>query len=234
MIAQQFPALLVVIPLLAAPLTVLLNQKTLAWLITALMSAACLYMSIHVAWDVFYGSTIYYEMGGWAPPWGISYQIDALNALVAVIISLIGGATLMFARKSVEQEIPDHLIPLFYATFQLCFLGLMGIALTGDIFNLFVFLEISSLSSYALIAIGRKRKALTASFHYLVLGTLGANLLPDWCWFRLCRYRHLEYVRPVRQAGDTGQPAATAYRVCVYRCRHSPESGDLSRAPVAT
>ena len=175
MMLQQYPALLVVLPLLLAPLTVMLNRATLAWVITSLMAAACLYMSIHLAWAVFDGSAAFYEMGGWAPPWGIVYQIDALNALVAVTVSLVLAATMMFARKSVEQEIPEHLIPLFYAALQLCYLGLIGIALTGDIFNLFVFLEVSSLSSYALIAMGSKRKALTAAFHYLVLGTLGAT-----------------------------------------------------------
>jgi len=55
--------------------------------------------------------------------------------------------------------------------------GLLGVAITGDAFNVFVFLEISSLSTYALVAMGarRDRRALTSAFNYLVMGTIGAT-----------------------------------------------------------
>ena len=60
---------------------------------------------------------------------------------------------------------------------MLCFAGLLGITITGDAFNLFVFLEISSLSSYVLISFGKDNRALTASFQYLIMGTIGATML---------------------------------------------------------
>lgn len=175
MIQEQLSVLLVVIPLLAAPVTALFNHARVAWAITLAVCVTCLIMSYFLLMDVSSGQIIHYELGGWAPPWGIEYRIDALNAFVALIVCLIASCSALYAGKSVLQEIPEHLIPMFYAAFQLCFLGLLGIALTGDIFNVFVFLEISSLASYALIALGKNRKALTASFHYLVLGTLGAT-----------------------------------------------------------
>jgi multicomponent Na+:H+ antiporter subunit D len=120
---------------------------------------------------------ISYALGGWEPPWGIEYRIDALNAFVALIVSGIAAISLPYALLSVEQEIPKQHIPMFYAAFLLCFLGLLGIVQTGDVFNLFVFLEISSLSSYALISMGRQRKALTAAYQYLIMGTIGATFL---------------------------------------------------------
>ena len=55
--------------------------------------------------------------------------------------------------------------------------GLLGIAVTGDIFNVFVFLEISSLSAYALIALGKDRRALTAAYQYLIMGSVGATFI---------------------------------------------------------
>jgi len=66
---------------------------------------------------------------------------------------------------------------LFYAAYLLCLTGLLGITITGDVFNVFVFLEILSLSSYALIAMGRDRRALMASYQYLIMGTLGATFI---------------------------------------------------------
>jgi len=175
MIEQQLSILLVVLPLLAAPITAIINRSSFSWLFTVAVTLTCLAMAVWMLMGVADGSVIHYELGGWAPPWGIEYRIDTVNALVALIVCGVAAATALYAKRSVEQEIAKNQIPMFYAAFQLCFLGLLGICLTGDIFNLFVFLEVSSLSSYALIAMGKNRKALTASFHYLVLGTLGAT-----------------------------------------------------------
>ncbi|MCW8092761.1 monovalent cation/H+ antiporter subunit D family protein [Alteromonas sp. ASW11-130] len=172
---EHISVLLIIIPLIAAPILVLSNHAKLSWIISLLVTIACAYLSFELLADVQQGNEIHYAMGGWAPPWGIEYIIDPLNALVAFIVCLIALATMVFAPKSVEREIETHQIPLFYAAFLLCFLGLVGMCLTGDIFNMFVFLEISSLASYALIGLGKNRRALTASFHYLILGTLGAT-----------------------------------------------------------
>jgi len=100
-----------------------------------------------------------------------------MNAFVALIVSAIAAITLPYALRTVEKEIAPHQISLFYTTFLLCLVGLLGIAQTGDVFNLFVFLEISSLSSYVLIAMGEQRRALTAAFQYLIMGSVGATFL---------------------------------------------------------
>ena len=121
------------------------------------------------------GGTIVYELGGWAAPWGIEYRIDSLNAFILVIVTLIGAIVMPYARRSVETEIPVSRIYLFYTMLLLCEAGLLGIAITGDAFNLFVFLEISSLSSYVLISFGKDRRALTAAYRYLITGTIGAT-----------------------------------------------------------
>jgi multicomponent Na+:H+ antiporter subunit D len=120
---------------------------------------------------------IHYALGGWVAPYGIEYVVDPVNAWVIVIVALIGALVTPYARMSVEREISEDRIPLFYAAFILCLTGLLGIAVTGDVFNVFVFLEISSLSAYALIALGKDRRALTASFQYLIMGSVGATFI---------------------------------------------------------
>jgi multicomponent Na+:H+ antiporter subunit D len=169
--------LLVVIPLLAAPVTAILPNGRLPWLLTLAVSWLCFALAIWQFMQVMDGSVISYELGGWEPPWGIEYRIDIVNAFVALIVAGMAAVTLPYALLSVEQEIPKDRISLFYATLLLCLDGLLGIAMTGDVFNLFVFLEISSLSSYTLISMGRQRKALTASYQYLIMGTIGATFL---------------------------------------------------------
>ena len=175
MIEQNLSLLLVVIPLLAAPFIAILPGSRVPWLCTLIITWLCFLLSIWQLSVVIDGDIISYELGGWSPPWGIEYRIDALNAYISLIVAGIAAITLPFALRTVEKEIPLRQTGLFYAAFLLCLVGLLGIAQTGDIFNLFVFLEISSLSSYALIAMGEQRRALTAAYQYLIMGTIGAT-----------------------------------------------------------
>ena len=177
MIETHASLLLVVIPLLAAPIAAILPNGRLPWLFTALVSWCCFALAISQFIGVMDGSVVSYELGGWEPPWGIEYRIDIVNAFVALIVAGMAAITLPYALHSIEQEIPRHSSSLFYATFLLCLTGLLGITLTGDVFNLFVFLEISSLSTYVLISMGKQRQALTASYQYLIMGTIGATFL---------------------------------------------------------
>ena len=177
MIETHLSLLLVVIPLLAAPITAILPNGRMPWLLTLLVSWVCFALAIWQYVMVVDGSVISYELGGWTPPWGIEYRIDTVNAFVALIVAGMAAITMPYAMLSVEKEIPKEKLSLFYATFLLCMDGLLGITLTGDIFNLFVFLEISSLSTYALISMGRQRRALTAAYQYLIMGTIGATFL---------------------------------------------------------
>jgi multicomponent Na+:H+ antiporter subunit D len=114
-------------------------------------------------------------MGGWLAPWGIEYRVDYLSALVLLLITGVASAVMPFAYHSVISEVSREKHRLFYTAYLLTFAGLLGMVMTGDAFNAFVFMEIASLSAYVLIGLGRNRRALYASFQYLVLGTIGAT-----------------------------------------------------------
>ena len=174
---QHLPVLLVVVPLVAAPIAALLSRPRLSWAVAVAATLWALYAALELLSQTMATGAIHYELGGWTAPYGIEYVVDAANAWVVVIVALIGALVTPYARKSVEQEITEDRIPLFYAAFILCLTGLLGIAVTGDVFNVFVFLEISSLSAYALIALGNDRRALTASFQYLIMGSVGATFI---------------------------------------------------------
>nr|MCS5608669.1 monovalent cation/H+ antiporter subunit D family protein [Alphaproteobacteria bacterium] len=169
------PALQVVIPLIAAPLCLLAGRASLAWTIAFLASACATATAVILAYQTLHHGPISYHMGGWAPPWGIEYAVDSANAFILLLVSGIATVVLLYCPSSVSKEIRAGREHMFYCMFILCLTGLLGIAITGDAFNVFVFLEISSLSSYALIAMGSQRKALTASFQYLIMGTIGAT-----------------------------------------------------------
>lgn len=176
-LVEQLPILQILVPFVSAPLIVFIGNRTIAWWITFLASLISLLISINLLLLVNDGSIISYHIGGWAPPIGIEYRVDALNAFVLVLITLISTIIAPYAYKSVGNEIPKEHHTLFYAAYLLCVTGLMGVVITGDVFNVFVFLEISSLASYVLISLGshRDKRALTSAFNYLIIGTIGAT-----------------------------------------------------------
>ncbi len=174
---ENLPVLQVVVPLLAAPLAFLVRRPRLSWLVALGAAFWAFFAALSLLTGVLASGAIGYEIGGWEPPWGIEYRIDELSAWVLVIVSGIAAVVLPFARASVEREIERDRIPLFYTALILCMTGLLGIAATGDVFNVFVFLEISSLSAYGLIAMGQNRRALTSSYQYLIMGSVGATFI---------------------------------------------------------
>jgi len=175
---RHAPVLIVVVPLIMAPILALSPSGRLSWFLAMAATAASFYFAILTLGIVQStpGGIIEYWIGNWYLI-GIEFRIDALNAMILLIVSGMGFLASVFAWPTIIAEIEKQKISLFLSAFLLCFTGLCGVAATGDAFNLFVFLEISSLSTYVLVALGasRDRRALTAAFDYLIMGTLGAS-----------------------------------------------------------
>lgn len=167
----------VIIPLLAAPLCLLVRKQSIVWFIVLAVSWLTFFTACRLLAMVIAQGEISYFLGGWAAPWGIEYRLDSVNAFVLIIVAAIGALVMTFARLSVLQEVAEDRIYLFYTAYLLCLVGLYGVVVTGDVFNLFVFIEISSLSSYALISLGSDKRALLAAYRYLILGTIGATFI---------------------------------------------------------
>ena len=115
----------------------------------------------------------HYSLGGWAPPWGIEYVVDPLGGGMAVLVALLSTLVALYAGPYLRDLSPRR-TAIFDSLFLLLTSGLLGITLTGDLFNLYVFFEISSLAAYALLASGGER-AVMATFRYLLLGTIAAS-----------------------------------------------------------
>ena len=171
---SQSPVLVVVIPLIFSFLNLLFGwfRRGLCYPITLVALALSFLASLHTLNTVITSGTIHYYLGGWHPPWGIEYVVDHLNAFVLVIVSFIALLVAIYSKKSVEKELPEKIVYL-YCLFLLQVTGFLGIVVTGDMFNLYVFLEIASLAGYALIATGEDG-APFASFNYVIFGTIGA------------------------------------------------------------
>jgi len=174
---SHLPVLPVLILLLTAPVCLIINRVNVAWLMTVLASILALVCAWQILGQVLSSGPLTYALDGWEAPFGIEYRIDLLSAWMLFIISLLGSLVALFARQSIAYEIEPSRQVYFYVAYLLCFGALMGVVSSGDIFHIFVMLEISALSSYTLIAMGRNKLALWASFQYLILGTVGATFI---------------------------------------------------------
>lgn len=175
---SQLPVLVIVVPLLTALVVALVDRRggaLAAGLVTCALGfsvAGSVTLLLRVA-----DGPIHYSMGRWPIPMGIEYRLDGLNAMVLVMVAVMGFLSVLWMRRSVIREIPEKVRGAYYAVFLLCVTGYMGITITGDVFNLYVFLEIASITTYVLIAMGRDRGALYAGFSYLIVGSLGATFI---------------------------------------------------------
>ena len=184
-IQAHLPVLVVTVPLFGGLLALFTGfiQRgggLIAWLWSLLTTAAvlacaiALIMQVHASPDA-----VIYRIGSWPEAYGIAYVVDALNAYVILVVSLIGFLATLYAKDSVMAEIARDRHHLFYSVWLLAIAGLLGITVTGDTFNIYVLLEISSLTVYTLIALGgsKDRRALVASLKYLILGSIGATFI---------------------------------------------------------
>ena len=171
------PMLLVVGPLIAACAAAFAPTSRTSWMISVTGSIFAAWMALALLGEVARHGAVDYFMGGFAPPLGIAFHIDAAGVLMALLISSAGVMASLYSGHALPAEVRAEKHTLTQAGFLLCQAGLLGMVSTGDAFNAFVFLEVSSIGTYALIAIGEKRdrRALPAAFNYLIMGTIGAT-----------------------------------------------------------
>jgi multicomponent Na+:H+ antiporter subunit D len=174
MTTSPYPILIIVVPLMTSFLIPLVGwwRKNFCYPLMIAALSISTFSSVAILRVVIEQGTLHYYLGNWDPPWGIEYVFDHLNAFVAVIVSVV-SLLIGISSKSMVEKGCSQKAPYFYCLFLLQVTGLLGIVVTGDAFNLYVFLEIASLAGYTLIAIGEDG-APFASFNYMLYGTVGA------------------------------------------------------------
>jgi len=115
-----------------------------------------------------------YQVGGWAAPIGIVLRLDALSWLLLAVITGVSLCVVIYAVQYMDSYTSKG---RFYGLLFLMIAGMTGVVLAGDLFNLYVFLEIAGISSYALVAFGTEAEELEASFKYAVLGSVASSLV---------------------------------------------------------
>ncbi|MCX6253523.1 MAG: proton-conducting transporter membrane subunit [Bacteroidia bacterium] len=171
--------LFVVIPLAGAFLIMILGRfiselnKYLASLILLILVIFSIYSLVTTGENL-----SVYKVGGWEPvnkiPIGIYMVMDGFTVIILCIINIIGFLSAFYSISYIKRYTAEN---YFYTLFCLMVAGMNGVVLSGDLFNIFVFLEISVISAYALVAFGVEKNELEASFKYQVLGGLASFLI---------------------------------------------------------
>lgn len=167
----------VVLAILCAAICVFISNKRISYFIFFLFCTTCLFLSYELFVKVLEEKEIRYVFGGFKAPYGIEYRVDYLSAIFLLVLSFIFFALSFCAFNFTAEEILAKKTTSFYTLCLLLYAGLSGIILSNDIFNIFVFIEISSLATYSLISFGNNKKSLIASYDYLILGTIGATFI---------------------------------------------------------
>jgi len=171
----HLPALQVIVPMLSAPLVMLLRERQLSWMLATAASLCAFAISIALTRQILAVSESSYLMGSWPAPFGIELNVDSMSALLLLVVTGASSIALIAGASSLREQIESERQSLFFSAWLLALAGMCGILVSADAFNIFVFMEISSLASYILVAGGPDRRALPAVFKYLTMGTIGAT-----------------------------------------------------------
>ena len=179
-IMSHLPVLVILLPLCGTLLCPLISHFSADWgkrtvICTLFLAVIC---SLVQLWQVISGKeALHYELGGWQTPFGIEFVIDAVNGVIVVLVAVISWTTALFSSPFEKSERAGNNLKSagYYSMLAFLALGLLGMASTGDAFNLYVFMEITAISGYGLIACG-EGKGPIAAFRYLLLGTVGASM----------------------------------------------------------
>lgn len=175
------PILAIFLPLFAAflmPIIGILSRKrgvnhAREWVAIAAVLAELVIVGSMLS-EVLSGQIILYKLGNWDPPWGIALVIDGLGLFAALIVSGISALIVGYSFVSMEK---DTGLDQYYTLLMLMLAGMMGVVLTGDVFNLYVFFEIMSIAAYALVAFRRNWQSIEAGLKYLIIGSLGTSFI---------------------------------------------------------
>ena len=175
--SRHLPAIQFLLPLVTAICLPVIGLKHKEWSrpLTHLTLLLMTVVSVVNLVNVMLTGPIEYAFGGWAPPVGIEWVADGLASVLMVPLSILSWVCVIYMRNTLS--IPDlgNRVVHFYILILLLIAGLTGMVYAGDLFNLFVFLEVVALCGYALVGVAGG-KALVSAFRYLILGTFGASL----------------------------------------------------------
>jgi multicomponent Na+:H+ antiporter subunit D len=208
---QTIYPLFTALPLAAAFFNLLVTKinKKAADYIAFLVTGALAAMAVAMIFEAPFA----YRVGSFPAPWGILLVLDGMSALMLIIINVIGFLSVIYSLKYMTAYTAK---PKYFSLFLLMVAGMNGVVITGDLFNLFVFLEIASIASYALVGFGCEHEELEASFKYLILGEVASTAILFGIAFLYSMTGTLNMPDLARQLEVVGINRAVAFVIALF------------------
>ncbi len=165
-----------IIPLTAAFLIPLVGKKikVAGEILSGAATFSLLAVSLLIASSVITHKVLIYKVGNWMPPGGIAMVVDSLSAFMLVTVNIVAFLAAVYSMDYIKKFTDTW---KFYSLFMLMLSGINGVLIAGDIFNLYVMLEIAAISGYFLVAFGTGAKELEAAFKYAVMGIVASAFI---------------------------------------------------------
>lgn len=176
-LSEHLPVLVVINFFVFAFLMPVLFSKAKRWCGPAALFSLCVSVifSVILLLQVMETGPFTYHVGGWAPPFGIELRVDYLSVYMLLVLTGVGLVVLAYGFVDLLSELKERVIGWYYTLYLLLIGSMVGMALTNDLFNLFVFMEICAIAACAIISIKENRECLEASFKYLILSAMGTG-----------------------------------------------------------
>lgn len=173
---HHMPIIVVLTGLLASYLVPAFSYKNkkLTGYFSLIIIAGMFIFTALLRWQLGLRGAYTYSLGGWPAPWGIEFNIDPMGVYMAMIITGLGFIILLYATRDLDHELTDRSLGIFYTLYLLLISSMVGLALTNDLFNVFVFLEISTMTAVAIICVKEKMETIEASLKYLILSVMAS------------------------------------------------------------
>nr|WP_272507466.1 proton-conducting transporter membrane subunit [Clostridium aestuarii] len=177
MIIKSFPLLVILILFVTSFVMPIINKKSTVKAISFVSIICSMILSIINMNYVINNGSYIYRVGHFDAPWGIEFHIGIIEVIMGVLFTFVAAMIIWYSIYSIDKEIKEDKIPLYYLMINIIMGSLLGITYTNDIFNSYVFIEISTLASCGIVVIKTKRDNLKAALKYLIMSCLGSGLV---------------------------------------------------------
>jgi len=176
-IIKSFPLVGVLILFLIAFIMPLIKNNKLVKFLSITSFSVCLLLFIISLNYVMNNGSYFYKIGHFAAPYGIEFSIGIIECIMAVLFAFISLVVSWYSCFNIEHDISENKVPLYYLLINILVGSLLGIVFSNDMFNVYVFIEISNLASCGIVIVKDKKENIKAGIKYLILSCLGSGLV---------------------------------------------------------
>ena len=174
---QNFPFAVILLYLTGGVVCSVLRGRASAYYCLALNAVSTVLLAFTLAYTLQSGTSYVYLMGHYSAPWGNELRIGPLEALMGMCFSGVMLLTLVGGMDHILEDCEPEKINLYFGSVSLLMSSIVAILFSNDLFTSYVFIEISSITACAVIAVNYKNgAALAASARYMIMGLLGSGV----------------------------------------------------------